>query len=155
MELWFKRAEFDREASFYAVVGVRGSLDWEDFCKMELPVPPLSYQRKIVRDYQVITDRIALLRKMNTNLQDVIDADFEKFYVERCDTETVLSNICSLTSSKRVFAEDYVSEGIPFYRGGEISLKKSGDPIDNPLFISREHYNEIKVKLVYHPKEIS
>ena len=68
MELWFKRAEFDREASFYAVGGVRGSLDWEDFCKMELPVPPLSEQRKIVRDYQVITDRIELLRKMNENL---------------------------------------------------------------------------------------
>ena len=34
MELWFMRSEFDREASFYAVGGVRGSLDWEDFCKL-------------------------------------------------------------------------------------------------------------------------
>ena len=68
MELWFKRAEFDREASFYAVGGVRGSLDWDDFCRMELPVPPLPEQRKIVHDYQVITDRIELLRKINENL---------------------------------------------------------------------------------------
>lgn len=77
MELWFKRAEFDREASFYAVGGVRGSLDWEDFCKMELPVPSLPEQRKIVRDYQVITGRIALLRKMNETLEDVCSAAFE------------------------------------------------------------------------------
>ena len=70
MELWFKRAEFDHEASFYAVGGVRGSLDWEDFCKMKLPVPPISEQRKIVHDYQVITDRIALLRKMNENMEN-------------------------------------------------------------------------------------
>ena len=69
MELWFKRAEFDREASFYAVGGVRGSLDWEDFCKMELPVPPLPEQQKIVRDYQVITERIRLLQKINSYLE--------------------------------------------------------------------------------------
>ena len=70
MELWFQRSEFDREASFYAIGGVRGSLDWEDFCNMELPVPPIEEQRKIVHDYQVITDRIALLRKMNENLEE-------------------------------------------------------------------------------------
>ena len=68
MELWFKRAEFDREASFYAVGGVRGSLDWEDFCKMKLPVPPISEQRKIVHDYQVITNRIEILKRINDNL---------------------------------------------------------------------------------------
>ena len=82
MELWFKRAEFDREASFYAVGGVRGSLDWEDFCKMELPVPPLSEQRKIVRDYQVITDRIELLRKMNGVLFDVMNAVYSEWFVQ-------------------------------------------------------------------------
>ena len=68
MELWFKKAEFDREASFYAVGGVRGSLDWEDFCNMKLPVPYISEQRKIVHDYQVITDRIELLNKIIVNI---------------------------------------------------------------------------------------
>lgn len=68
MELWFKRAEFDRESSFYAVGGVRGSLDWEDLCKMKLPVPPIDEQCKIVRQYQVISQRIELLKKINDNL---------------------------------------------------------------------------------------
>ena len=144
MELWFMRAEFDREASFYAVGGVRGSLDWNDFCNMELPVPPIYEQRKIVHDYQVIMGRIELLQRINTNFQRIIDTIFEKFYSEYCDMETVLSSICTLTSSKRVFAEDYVSEGVPFYRGGEISLKKIGEPIEDPLFISRAHYEAIK-----------
>ena len=80
MELWFKRAEFDREASFYAVGGVRGSLDWEDFCKMKLPIPPISEQRKIVHDYQVITDRIELLRKMNEKLEDLVSLHFESVF---------------------------------------------------------------------------
>ena len=76
MELWFKRAEFDREASFYAVGGVRGSLDWEDFCKMELPVPTISEQQRIVQDYKVITDRIELLRKINSNLRSIATTEF-------------------------------------------------------------------------------
>lgn len=142
--LCFRRPDFDRMCWFRTDASVRGGITWEDVCALTIPVPPLPEQQKIVRDYQVISERIALLRKMNAILQDVIDADFEKFYDEKCDTETLLSNICSLTSSKRVFAEDYVSEGIPFYRGGEISLKKNGEPIDAPLYISQEHYNKIK-----------
>lgn len=81
LELWFKRAEFDREASFYAVGGVRGSLDWEDFRKMKLPVPSLPEQRKIVHDYQVITDRIELLRKMNENLEEQALTLFKGWFV--------------------------------------------------------------------------
>ena len=80
LELWFKRAEFDREASFYAVGGVRGSLDWEDFRKMKLPVPSLPEQRKIVHDYQVIMDRIELLRKMNENLEEQIMAIYHQTF---------------------------------------------------------------------------
>ena len=34
LDMWVMRAEFDREASFLAVGGVRGSLAWEDFCRM-------------------------------------------------------------------------------------------------------------------------
>ena len=81
LELWFKRAEFDREASFYAVGGVRGSLDWEDFRKMKLPVLSIPEQRKIVHDYQVITDRIELLRKMNEKLEEQAMAVFESRFV--------------------------------------------------------------------------
>ena len=51
-----------REAS------VRGGITWEDVCALTIPVPPISEQRKIVRDYQVITGRIELLRKIDSNL---------------------------------------------------------------------------------------
>ncbi|HRK59879.1 MAG TPA: restriction endonuclease subunit S, partial [Candidatus Kapabacteria bacterium] len=49
--MWFERSEFDREACFHAVGGVRGSLEWEDFEDMQLPVPPISKQREIVKEY--------------------------------------------------------------------------------------------------------
>ena len=66
--MWFKRTEFDREATFIAVGGVRGSMPWEEFCRIKIRVPSIEKQQKIVRQYQVITDRIALKQKINDNL---------------------------------------------------------------------------------------
>ena len=103
----------DREASFYAVGGVRGSLDWEDFCKMELPVPSLPEQQKIVRDYQVITDRIALLQKLNDNLEDyaktVYKAFFETFEVFNGDCPDGISII--KISELPIEVTDFVANG--------------------------------------------
>ena len=68
LEMWFMRSEFDREASFVAVGGVRGSMPWEEFSKLKLPVPPLGEQIEIVQSYQAIADRIALKKQINDNL---------------------------------------------------------------------------------------
>ena len=68
LEMWFKRPEFDREAAFIAVGGVRGSMPWEEFAKMKLPVTPMNKQKNIVKAYKTITDRIALKQKINDNL---------------------------------------------------------------------------------------
>ena len=81
LDLWFKRREFDREASFYAVGGVRGSLDWEDFCNMKLPVPSIDDQLKIVHAYQVITNRILLLKQINQNLEAQSQALFTSWFI--------------------------------------------------------------------------
>lgn len=78
IDLWFKRAEFDREASFYGVGGVRGSLEWEDFCEMKIPIPPIEEQEKIVDAYETIEKRIALKRKINHNLEAQAYAIYKK-----------------------------------------------------------------------------
>lgn len=146
LDMWFKRSEFDREAAFIAVGGVRGSMPWDEFAQMEVHVPDIEIQKKIVRDYQIIEERIELKKKINDNLAATINAYFAEFYTTKCPNETILSNICTLASSKRVFADDYVSNGIPFYRGGEISLKQSGEPITDPLYITEEHFQALKEK---------
>ncbi len=57
-----------------------------------------------------------------------------------------LGEIAELTSSKRVHLSDYVSKGIPFYRGKEISQLKSNTIINDILFISVQQYKSIKEK---------
>lgn len=66
--LWFSRPEFDRYARFKSHGSVREVIDWEEMCKVELPVPDIEKQRKIVKAYKTITDRIALKQKINDNL---------------------------------------------------------------------------------------
>lgn len=82
LDMWFKRSEFDREAAFIAVGGVRGSMPWEEFAKMKLPVPPIEKQRSIVKAYQTITNRIALKRKINENLLATTQAIYKSWFID-------------------------------------------------------------------------
>lgn len=57
-----------------------------------------------------------------------------------------IGDLCNVSSSKRVFARQYVDEGIPFYRQKEIIDKKNGNPLEEPIYISESVYNEFKDK---------
>lgn len=145
LDMWFKRSEFDREASFIAVGGVRGSMTWEEFAKMKLPVPSVEEQKRVVQKYKTVMDRIALKKQINDNLEATLNTVFVKMYEELDEDSFVqFSELCSLASSKRVFADDYVSDGVPFYRGKEITQKRNGEPIADPLFISQNHFASLK-----------
>jgi len=185
--MWMSRSEFDREACFYAVGGVRGSLEWEDFCNMELPVPTIEKQREIVREYYTIVDRIKLNEQLNQKLEETAQAIYKQWFVDfefpmskehaiemgkpeqegkpykssggkmvwndELDQEIpegwssdLISSLCTIGSSRRIFFSEYVEKGVPFYRGGEIVAKKEGKPITNPLFISRKRFTEIASK---------
>ena len=55
-----------------------------------------------------------------------------------------LGELVDITSSKRIFFSEYLSEGIPFYRSKEIIEKFNNQDVSTELFISRERFNEIK-----------
>ncbi len=57
-----------------------------------------------------------------------------------------LGDVCTISSSKRIFAKEYQTEGIPFYRGKEVIEKHNGNSVSTELFISPERYEEIKSK---------
>jgi type I restriction enzyme S subunit len=58
-----------------------------------------------------------------------------------------MDGLCDITSSKRIFAADYVSEGVPFYRGREITEKFRGNlDVSTELFITEEKFAEIEHK---------
>ncbi|MGB1428510.1 MAG: hypothetical protein ACPG62_09385 [Cycloclasticus sp.] len=80
--MWMSRSEFDRHACFLAVGGVRGSLEWDDFCDMELPVPSIEKQLEVVREYNVVNDRIALNEQITQKLEDTAQAIYKQWFVD-------------------------------------------------------------------------
>ena len=57
-----------------------------------------------------------------------------------------IGDLCNVSSSKRVFARQYVDNGIPFYRQKEVIDKKNGNTIEAPIYISESDYNIFKAK---------
>ena len=108
--LWFSRPEFDRYARFKSHGSVREVMDWEEMCKVELPVPDIEKQRKIVKAYKTITDRIALKQKINDNLEETAQSLFQEqfaaFYNENELPDgysiATLDSLCSIKGGKRL-----------------------------------------------------
>lgn len=138
LEMWFKRPEFDREAAFIAVGGVRGSMPWEEFAKMKLPVPTIEKQRKIVNAYKIVTDRIALKQKINDNLEAQANAIFSSSAPDFTDLQPI-HNFGMVITGKTppTSVAEYYGNDIPFIKtpdmhgnvyitSSECSLSKAG-----------------------------
>ena len=80
--MWFRRPEFDRECWFMTDGSVRGGITWDDLCRIKLPVPSYARQCKIVESYRAITDRIALKRAENDNLEATVQAVFKSLLID-------------------------------------------------------------------------
>lgn len=57
-----------------------------------------------------------------------------------------LGDLARISSSKRIYAKEYTTSGIPFYRGKEIIELSSGHLVSNKLFISKDRFNQIRSK---------
>lgn len=80
--MWFRRPEFDRYARFMSHGSVRELFDWEEMCNVELPIPPIEKQRKIVREYHTIVDRINLNERLNQKLEETAQAIYKQWFVD-------------------------------------------------------------------------
>lgn len=177
--MWFRRPEFDRYARFKSHGSARELFSWEDLCETLIPIPHPDKQKEIVKEYNTIVNRIELNNQLIKKIEETAQAIYREWFVEfefpdengkpykSSGGEMVeselgeipkgwevksISSICEITSSKRIFEEEYTPSGIPFYRGKEITLKKAGEAISEPIFISNKRYNEI-VEAYDKPKE--
>ena len=54
-----------------------------------------------------------------------------------------LSDLYQIGSSKRVLKSQWKTEGVPFYRGREVTRLAADGFVDNELFISEKHFGEL------------
>ena len=117
LNLWFKRPEFDRYARFHSHGSAREIFDWEEMCNVELPVPPIEEQEKIVDAYESIENRIALKRKINDNLEAQATTIFRQ-YIAKATTESSIYDILSVINGAAFSSEYFNTDniGLPLVR---------------------------------------
>ena len=115
--MWFRRPEFDRICWLHTDGSVRGGITWDDICRLELPIPPIEKQLEIVNSYKAITERIALKKKINDNLEATAQAYFDNLFFSCDDTDCTLADIAlvnpSRTLSKGVEARCFDMSTLP------------------------------------------
>ena len=106
LNLWFKRPEFDRYARFHSHGSAREIFDWEEMCNVELPVPPIEEQEKIVDAYQKIEKRIELKKKINDNLETQAYATYQDWFIDNGEAhgaiKCALADLMNILDYKRI-----------------------------------------------------
>lgn len=137
--MWFTRSEFDREACFHAVGGVRGSLEWEDFCGIKLPVPSIEKQQEIVKEYNIIQNRISLNNQLITKLEETAQAIYKQWFVD-FEFPDKSDKPYKSNGGEMFFCEELekeIPEGWRIKSLEEISNLKYGKMLDSDLFLAQ------------------
>ena len=114
----FHRPEFDRRAWTYCDSSVRGGLEWERFCDIEIPIPDIDKQRKFVALYnglltnqKTYTNSLADLQLIcDTYIENLIKTEKSKVlaeYIEQSDernNDLAIDNLIGISVSK-IFME--------------------------------------------------
>ena len=133
--LWFSRPEFDRYARYMSHGSVREIFDWDELCKVELPVPSIDKQRSIVKAYQTITERIELKRRINDNLEAVLAASHSKMFFSKDTSEhSKLGELMTFGNGK---SRPKTDGTIPVYGGNGVLSYTDQHNIENAVLIGR------------------
>jgi len=135
----------------FAGGGLQINLGKTDLLSVEIPLPPLPEQQKIAS----ILDAADSLRQKDQQLIEKYTALSQSLFLEMFGDpvsnpmgfgKVKLGDICGVGSSKRVFVQEFVDSGVPFYRGTEIGKLGAEQAIKPHLFIAKEHYEKLKEK---------
>lgn len=112
-------------------------------------IPNIDVQLKIVKELDIISDLIEIREKQINNLDELVTSQFVEMFggVELNDKnfeEQEISSIADISSSKRIYANEYQEDGVPFYRSKEIIELGHNKKPSIELFISGKRYEEIK-----------
>ena len=139
--LWFSRPEFDRYARFKSHGSVREVMDWDEMCKVELPVLPYEKQKEIVDGYKAITERIALKQKINDNLANTEQAILVETVINNHTVPTALGDLVDFIDGDRgknyPTFDEFTSTGYCLFLNAS-NVTSTGFNFDNCMFVSEE-----------------
>src|SRR5690606_3177294 len=98
--------------------------------------------------FEAIDQAKANIEKNIENAKELFQSKLNAVFSQRGEgwEEMELGELGTLTSSKRIYKKEYVTNGIPFYRSKEIKELGNDKEISFELFITEERYDDIKKK---------
>lgn len=121
---------------------------FKDYQKEMLPLPPIDEQKRIAKTLDLASEIVKGYKEQLAELDKLEQSVFYEMFGESKTnpmqwTIKKLGEIAKVGSSKRVFTDELVSNGVPFYRGTEIGALATKRKIKAELFIAKEHYDEL------------
>ena len=125
------------------------NLDMKGYLSLPIPVPPIAEQEKIVAELDCLSGIIEKKKQQLKELDNLAQSIFYEMFGDPVENDKGwekkrLGDLADISSSKRIFANEYTEIGVPFYRGKEVTEKSKGNEISVELYISEDRYNEIK-----------
>ena len=125
------------------------SLTKSDLLKIEIELPSMEIQQKVVNKLLKIELIIQIRKQELQRLDDLIKARFIEMFGEPENNNKAwpvksLDKLCTVGSSKRVYQSEQSSEGVPFWRISDLASKIDTGTVDSELFISEIKYTELK-----------
>ena len=144
--MWFRRPEFDRYARFKSHGSAREIFSWEEMCDVELPVPPIEQQQKIVSEYEAITHRIRLNEQIIAKLEETAQVLYRKMFVDGIDKENLpegwrMGTLGEISDFKNGKATKLSNGIIPVYGGNGIVGYTETSNAENVIVIGRVGIN--------------
>ena len=121
--MWFRRPEFDRYARFHSHGSAREVFDWDEMCEVQVPVPDIKEQRRIVAEYNTIQKRIATNKKLIATLEQIACAIYRKLFQENENAfKGKLGDLCKSFSGFPFDGEAYSeTDGVIALRGENVT----------------------------------
>ncbi|HNQ67973.1 MAG TPA: restriction endonuclease subunit S [Bacteroidales bacterium] len=94
----FQRPEFDRRAWTYCDSSVRGGLEWERFCEIQIPIPDIGDQQKFVALYNGLITNQKVYENSLDDLQLICNASMDK--LKHIDNQRSLSELVQLVDNR-------------------------------------------------------
>lgn len=147
---WFASVPIQRRVRSFANQTTNiSNLDHKRTMRLKIPLPPLTEQKRIVGILDAADALRAKRRESLAQLDTLLQSSFFELFGDTATNprgweQMPLGSVCGVGSSKRVFVEELVDEGVPFYRGTEIGQLGEDLPAKPTLFITAEHYEQLK-----------
>ena len=147
---YYLLSQLDRIQNMFRGMTIK-QLDKKEFFKLEIPMIEVEIQDKIIENLDIIANNIQSKKEQLKKLEQLIKSQFVEMFgnVELNDKyfyEQEISDIAEITSSKRIYANEYQKNGVPFYRSKEIIELGHKKKPSIELYISIKKYKEIKEK---------